>query len=125
MNEVGALHDAQPTVWTTTDPQRGDEYFIADLGREQPVSGLTIGPGVHPGGYPRALVIELSRDLQTWAEAWRGETTLRSLIAVLADPLEGAMTLEFATAPARYVRVRQTGQSVEDGWTVSEIRIHP
>ena len=78
--------------------------------------------GGYAGQYPREVAIDLSTDGQSWSEAWRGRCAARSLSAALRDPRNIGLWFPLPAARARYVRMRQVGQSKEP-WAVAEFTV--
>ena len=111
------------TTWFTPETQAGGEHFIADVGTVMPIAGVTLSLGRSMTGYPRGLVVEVSADGSSWAETWRGESAAMSVAAAIENPRDITTTFSFASQPARYVRVTQTGQSSTHPWAVAEFRV--
>jgi hypothetical protein len=109
------------TAWMTPTQQGGEE-FVADLGAPREVRGVTLGLGAFPGGFPRHLTVLTSSDGAHWSDAWSGNVAAPSLQAALADQRDVPVDIPFSPRPARYVRVRQTGQS-PSVWAVAEFRV--
>jgi hypothetical protein len=110
------------TAWTPGLHQEGDEQFTADLGEAVTVGGIVLALGGYSGQYPREVAIDLSIDGQSWSEAWRGACATRSLSAALRDPRNIGLWFPLPAARARYVRMRQVGQSKEP-WAVAEFTV--
>jgi hypothetical protein len=111
------------TTWFTPEPQAGGELVTADMGAVVSVAGVTMSLGRSMTGFPRGLVIEVSADGTGWSESWRGETAAISVAAAIDDPRDVTTTFSFASRPARYVRVTQTGQSATHPWAIAEFRV--
>ncbi len=110
------------TAWTPGERQEGDEQFTADLGDNVTVTGIVLALGGYAGHYPREVAIDLSSDAQSWSEAWRGPSVTRTITAALRDPRNIGIWFPVAATSARYVRVRQLGQSKEP-WSVAELTV--
>ena len=110
------------TVWFTGQPQDGTEFFIADLGEPRDIEAVVLGLGASRMEFPRAIAIDLSTDGVEWSETWRGDTAAMTVAAAIADPREVRVTFDIGARRARYVRVRQIGQS-EAAWGVAEFRV--
>jgi hypothetical protein len=108
------------TAWMGAGPQRGVEQFTVDLGEVVTVDGITLAQGRIE--FPRAIAVDVSTDNATWAEVWQGETASKTLSAAIHDPRHITMHLPFAAQNARYVRVRQLGQSTVP-WAVAEFQV--
>jgi hypothetical protein len=103
------------TRWTTGRNQMGNETFLIDMGVSQPVSRVLIDDTTNPQDFPAAYTLEVSTNNTTFTSVKTG------MGATMTD-------IRFATAMARYVRVRQTGTTpTPDGswWSIDEIRIYP
>jgi hypothetical protein len=104
-------------------PQRGREWFVADLGAPvAAVSAVRYAMGEWYREFPRMLVVETSIDGSTWDPAWHGDVIAPIIEGSLADPLTAPATVPFAPRRARYVRLRQTGKD-EVNWTLPELSI--
>lgn len=88
--------DGDPgSLWSSLAMQEPGMWFMLDLGRTQLVSGLKMASP--DKDFPRGYVIELSGDGAAWREVGRKDPNWKSLEA------------SFGAAPARFVRVTQTG----------------
>jgi hypothetical protein len=99
--------------------QQGDEELVADLGANMSVEGIVLAQGAWPGGFPREVLVRTSGDGMTWDDAWRGELCTIAVRTAIENARETTMTLAFSPRAARYVQVRQVGQSREP-WAVAE-----
>lgn len=115
--------DGDPrTAWSSPDAQRGNEEVVADLGTAADVDGIQLALGGHTVAYPRLLAVDLSLDAGTWTEVWRGTTAAASVATAIEDPRNVAVPFSFAPQRARYVRLRQLGQS-DEPWAIAELRV--
>ena len=64
----------------------------------------------------------MSADGVRWSEVWRGGAARATLAAAIADPPNIRVTIDFAPAVARRVRVRQVGRS-DEPWAVAELDV--
>jgi hypothetical protein len=104
-------------------PQRGSEWFVADLGSSiASVSAIRYTMGESYREFPRIVVVETSTDGRTWEPAWNGDVIAATVEGSLQDPLMAPTTLAFAPREARYVRVRQTGKD-EAHWALPELAV--
>ncbi|HSZ83036.1 MAG TPA: discoidin domain-containing protein, partial [Polyangia bacterium] len=100
------------TRWTTGRPQMGGETFLIDMGVSQSVGRVVIDDTTNPMDYPAAYALEISTNNTTFTSVKTGTG------ATVTD-------IEFAPAMARYVRVRQTGTTPVDWFSIDELRIYP
>jgi hypothetical protein len=104
-------------------PQSGKEWFIAELGAvSSSVSAVRFTMGESYREFPRVLVVETSLDGQTWEPAWDRDVIAATIEGALLDPRTAPTTVPFAPRPARYVRLRQTGQD-PPVWAMPELEI--
>ena len=73
--------------------------------------------------FPRRLRVATSRDGRRWDLVWRGPTEIHVLRGALRDP-RAPLAISFASEPARYVRLRQTGRDAVFAWSVTEVDVH-
>lgn len=116
------LDGRRDTVWFTGQPQDGTEFFVADLGEPAEIEAVVVGQGASWVDFPRALAIDVSADGVEWLEVWRGDTATMTIAAAISDPREVRMTFDVGPRRARYVRVRQVGQTWF-AWGVAEFRV--
>ena len=120
---AGAAIDGNPATRWVCGPQRGSEWFAADLGAVvDSVSAVRYTMGASYREFPRVLVVETSVDGATWEPAWDGDVIAPTIEGSLLDPLMAPTTVPFAPRPARYVRLRQTGKD-EVNWAMPELAI--
>ena len=110
------------TVWFTNQPQDGTEFFIADLGEPRDIEAVVLALGAGWMDFPRAIAIDLSSDGIEWSEASRGDAATMTIAAAISDPREIRTRFAVGGHRARYVRVRQIGQS-QAAWGVTEFRV--
>jgi hypothetical protein len=101
------------TAWSTDSPQTGMEEIVADLSALFRVDGVQLT--TLSSYFPRALIIDVrSSEQEAWTEVWRGDDLASlSLAAVLDQPPRINLFFSFEVRPARFIRLRQTGQSTE------------
>lgn len=109
------------TAWMPAEPQSGDERFTADLGTTVDLNEIVLSQGASRFGFPRAIAIDISADMNAWSEVWRGDTAAKTVAAAITEPRDIPLRFQFATVRGRYVRVRQLGQS-QAPWAVAEFR---
>ncbi len=110
------------TAWTTRGPQRGNEFVSVELVEPRAVNGLRLALGGHVASFPRGVAIDVSVDGMNWSPAWSGNGAVAALAAAIRDQKQIEMVFPFDPRRARYVRIRQTGQS-SDWWAVTELRV--
>jgi hypothetical protein len=123
--DLRRLIDADPaTGWISSTPQRGDEVVTIDLGALQRVDGVTMGLGRFYGGFPRGLAVETSGD----GFAWRARATVSPITLAIGaarlQPREVPMRFRLGGVPARYIRLRQTGQDPAAAWAFAELAVY-
>jgi hypothetical protein len=119
-----AAVDGNPATRWVCGPQSGKEWFVADLGAvSDRVSAIRYTMGESYREFPRVLVIETSLDGDTWEPAWDRDVIAATIAGALLDPRAAPTTVPFAPRPARYVRLRQTGQDNNVVWAMPELEI--
>ena len=101
------------TRFSTGRPSMGDEFLSVDMGAERWVSGVyTKEPSL--GDYGRRLEVTVSRD--------------GNLFTKVADQLgtSGAYDILFKPVIARFVRINQTGSTMQSGewWSVHDYKVY-
>jgi len=123
VNVMSAIDGTLDTRWVC-GPQRGTEWFQADLGAAADhVTAVRYLLGDSYREFPRALVIETSLDGQAWEAAWDGDVVALTIEGSLKEPLTAPATIPFSPRRARYVRLRQTGKDGEVHWALPELAI--
>ena len=121
--DLGRLGDRDTTTaWTTPGSQTGGEQLVVELEAMHEVAGVRLGLGKFAIGYPRVLAVDLSTDGSTWSRAWHGDTAAPTMQAALADPAAVPVTVAFAPAAARFVRLTQEGAAPHP-WAVAELAV--
>lgn len=111
------------TAWMSDGPQRGGEWVTLTLDGERSVTGLVLSQGAFPSGFPRELAIGSSTDGENWQTVWQGPTGALTVAAALDDPREVRLVVQFPVSKARFVRLTQTGRSLDDSWAVAELAV--
>jgi hypothetical protein len=111
------------SAWGSGAEQRGDEVIAIDLGAARAIGAVVFRMGAFAFGFPRELTIDTSSDGAEWRRVWEGPTVLPALHAALVDPGDVPLTIEFAPAQARYLRLRQTGHEVGIPWWIGELQV--
>jgi hypothetical protein len=122
-HDTGSMHDGRIDTGWGDIPQLPGQWIELDLGRVQPVGGVTQALGRFHLDYPRRLSIEISVGGSDWEPVWEGAGAAPAFLALARDPREGAMRFAFAPRQARYVRLLQLEHS-NTMWRVSEITVH-
>jgi len=104
--------DGKPeTRYTTGAQQEPGQWFQIELPRETTVSGLELDSSKSPKDYPRGYKVELSSDGKAWQTAATGDG-------------DDAMTeIHFAAAPAKFIRITQTGTVHGLFWSIHELQV--
>jgi hypothetical protein len=116
---AGAFDRRPETRWTSGKPMDDTTGFTLDMGAAHNVRRLVLDASGSPGDYPRGVVVEASEDGQAWREVARCDRA--------ADvQAHGVTTVTFPAAPARFLRIRQTGPAGCSGglyWSIHELRV--
>jgi hypothetical protein len=121
--ESKALDGNLDTRWVC-GPQRGQEWFVADLGMPSDnVTAVRYMLGQHYREFPRVLVVDTSLDGVTWDAAWNGDVIAATIEGSLEEPLTAPATVWFPPRRARYIRLRQTGRDEEIHWSLPELAV--
>jgi hypothetical protein len=115
------------TLWSTGRPQRGGEWVQVDLGAVAPVALVRWLPGSYQE-VPRGLRLESSVD----GSAWRtlvdlpeyGGPLYWSAGRPLVRVRSGRVELRAVPAPARYLRITQTGGGGVWPWTIRDLYVY-
>jgi hypothetical protein len=111
-----AIDGSLSTRWHSGDAQRGDEAIVLELGTPRSLRRIELEIGPAPYDFARALVLDVSDDGDLYrqvAEIGAGERALEGT---------GAQVVALPSAvSARFVRVRQTGRTDRNFWSVYEI----
>ena len=119
---VGYAIDGVRGLRWTTGPQTPGQWLRLDLGAERPVGGVILW-GSLGMEFPRRLQVSTSADGRRWRVVWRGPTEIHALRGGLRDP-RAPLAIPFASGPARYVRLRQTGRDPVFAWSLTEVDVH-
>jgi hypothetical protein len=103
-------------------PADPDAWVIADLGEIREVASVTDVIGSYSQDFPRHLIIEGSRDGETWDGLWEGPTHAHAVLGFVREPRSASLNFQFAPHSARYVRLRETARPTN--WRIQELRIH-
>ncbi len=90
--------------------------FTLDLGQSYPVRRLVLDSAGSPGDFPRGFVIDVSED----GKAWR---TVAKTDRGAECQAGGVTTVSFEAAPARYLRIKQTGTVQGLFWSIHELHV--
>jgi hypothetical protein len=111
------------TFWESLTRQRGGETMTLALREPTLVAGLALSLGLRIGGYPRRLVVETSMDAQSWTFAWEGPTAGLAFVGAVRDFDRTRFAVPFTPRQARFVRLRQTGVSKDEYWSIAEVEL--
>ena len=104
-----------------TGPQQGGETFEIDLGEARPVRFLSLGLADKARDYPRGGRVDISLDGISWEEAARLQDRPLAIRDFLR-PMEMAFEIVLPGAPARYIRIINTGKNPSAYWSIYEIQ---
>jgi len=99
------------TRWSSRIPQRPGMWLELDLNDVSMVRGLILDSAASPNDYPRAYVILVSTDRLKWVEVARNNNNSQ------------AVNIRFRPHCARYILIRQIGQSDNWWWSVHRVGI--
>jgi len=105
-------------------PQRSDQWLLADLGRMQPVGGVSLAIGEHAADFPRRLAIDVSADGERFETVWQGNPAPETFLAVVRAPRSAWLRINLPSREARFVRIRQLADVRNAGWRVSEMEVN-
>ncbi len=111
------------TWWESPTWQHGKEAVTVELQDSAPVGAVALSLARRVTDYPRHLIIELSTDARSWSRAWEGETAGLAYIAAVRDITRTRFTISFPPQTARFIRLRQTGRSLDTYWSIAEIDV--
>jgi hypothetical protein len=115
------------TLWSTGRPQRGGERVQVDLGAVQPIALIRWLPGTYQE-VPRGLRLEASRDGARWQTLVDLPEYVGPLYWSAGRPMarvrSGRVELRVTPAPARHLRITQTGRDRVWAWTIREIYVY-
>ena len=104
-------------------PQTSEQWVLADLGRVQPVGGMSLAVGDYVVEFPRHLAVEVSSDGQNYVRTWEGSGAAKTFLAVLKDVRRAWLRLAFPPQEARFVRIRQLAWE-NVNWVVPELEVN-
>ncbi len=115
------------TLWSTGHPQRGGEWIQVDLGAVVPVALVRWLPGTYQE-VPRGLRLEGSLDGSAWRPLVDLPEYAGPLYASAGRPIQrvrsGRVELRVEPAPARHLRITQTGRGAFWAWTIRELYVY-
>ncbi|HXI56380.1 MAG TPA: discoidin domain-containing protein [Polyangia bacterium] len=109
----GNAIDGDPTTrWTSGHHQLGDEWFLVDMSASTTVSEVWLATHMSPGDFPAQYAVELSTNGETYT-------------GVATGGGQEITKIKFAATPARFVRIKQTGQTPVAWWSIDQMTIRP
>ena len=115
------------THWSTGGPQRGGEWIQIDLGAVVPVALIRWLPRTYQE-VPRGLRLEVSSDGAAWRTLVELPRYLGPFYWSAGRPMRrvrsGRVELRVPPAPARYLRITQTGRETLWAWTIRELYVY-
>lgn len=109
------------TAWKLGLQQGGERIYLS-LQEPRSVSGVRLALGAEIRSFPREIAIDVSLDGHRWTPVHTADGAVAALEAALQDPRHIDMEFAFEPRLANHIRVRQTGQSVDE-WAVAELRV--
>jgi hypothetical protein len=109
---ANAIDGSLATRWSTGQAQVGNESFSVDLGAPLSMSQVMLDDSSHPGDFPAAYTLALSRDGVAY------DTVATGAGAIVT-------TIRFTPRVARFVRLLQTGTTPLSWLSIDELTIWP
>ncbi len=107
-----ATDGKRATRWHTGTSQRPGQWYQIELPAETKVAGLVLDAAASADDYPRGYKVELSGDGQSWGAP------------VATGKGKGPVTeISFPAAPARFIRITQTGSVDGLFWSIHELGV--
>lgn len=107
-----ALDHNDATRWTTNKEQSPGMWITLELPAVESVQGIILDSGKSRNDYPRASKVELSDDGKAW-----------TTVLAQGTGTSPVTELQFPAAPARFIRVTQTGSAPGLYWSIHELKI--
>ena len=98
--------------------------IVLELDGVHSVSGLSLSTGPALDDFPRGLAVAASIDGITWQDVWTGGIAGPIVEGILNDPLAAEARIEFAAAPARFIRLRQLRPRPRRSWVIAEVKAY-
>lgn len=118
-----AIDDVLKTRWSAQVPQRPGTWFLVDLGKKHPVSGLRIHLERYVTDYPRGYKLEVSTDKQVWKLVKEEKAALPPLLSFALHHKNPIFEIYFPAQEARYLKITQTGSDPVHFWSIPELEI--
>ncbi len=109
-------------VWPDNAPQRGVETVEVTCRQPLAAAGFVFNLGGRFAGYPRGLVIERQRSDGEWVPVLVEKNAI-DLDRLVLHPLADRVVKPFKRTRANAWRIRQTGTSVRDPWSVAGVEV--
>ena len=120
---LSLVNDGDPATRWQCGPQMPGQTLTVDLGSVVQIGTVVPGLGVFSTDQPRHLLMETSVDGSKWEVVWDGDVRIEEIEAEMRWPQNIRLTLPFPARPARYVRLRQTGQDDVFYWSIAELEL--
>jgi hypothetical protein len=117
-----ALDGSLATRWES-GPQKSGVSFTLDLGKRQPVQGISLKLGKSHSDYPRGYIVEISPDGVRWEQTAAQEKTVIPILAYM-KPKDLSVDVFFDRKDARYIRITDTGEDPLYYWSIHEIEVY-
>jgi hypothetical protein len=112
-NMAHAVDGNVETRFDTNAFQKPGMWLQIELPQQKEISGLVLDSTLSANDYPRGYKVELSTDGTAW----------RQPVAVGSGKLP-RIEITFDPAPAKFVRITQTGSAEGSYWSVHELQVY-
>jgi hypothetical protein len=122
-----SIHSAHPAIDGRLDtewfdyPQRPEQWVIADLGALREIGGMTYALADAARDYPRLLVVEVSRDGESWEQVWEGSMLPMAFRESVLAPRACVMRIALPVRVARFARLRPAVRA-DAIWRIAELQ---
>ncbi|UCF95288.1 MAG: discoidin domain-containing protein, partial [Desulfobacterales bacterium] len=114
--------DANLSTRWYSGPQTPGAYFQVDMQKVYDVTGVSLFLSKRSLDFPRGYGVETSADGKNWALVAE-DRTYQLPIRSFLRPLELRVVIDFDPAPARYIKITQTGEDPVYYWSIYEIEV--
>ena len=113
-NAKNAIDGNKRTRWDTGSAMKSGEWFVLDMGLENPVKKITLDAARSRSDYPRGCEVYVSNDGQSWGDA------VLVVKGIKRSPTE--LTLK-EPVTTRYIKIVQAGTSQNNHWSIHDIKL--
>jgi len=110
-SEANVFDGSNATRWSAGTIQTGGEWFRADMGKINILTGVGLNAGNYLDNYPNVYRVELSLDGVTWNTVAQGSIP------------NADNNISFTASAARYVKITQIG-SAASSWSIAELNLY-